>query len=209
MIRWILAVLLVGTPALATQDQWPALFDVKGVQSGDVLNIRGMPDAGAEVIGTLAPDATSIEVVRPNEFETWGLVNQGEISGWVSLGFLVRQPGQWLGSEPAVRRCHGTEPFWLLRMNENGTLEYVTPDRQIEGRREDTWHSQNRRDVHAFSLHATPPESSAFDGVGIVTLTQCFDGMSEREFGLRLDLLLDDTTDQQLLSGCCSLSALP
>ena len=99
MIRALLLLFLLAGPAAATQDQWPALFDVSGVAPDDVLNIRAAPSASAEIIGTLAPDAAGVEVVRPDSRHGWGLVNTGEGSGWASLAFLVRRPGQWLGAE--------------------------------------------------------------------------------------------------------------
>ena len=39
------------------------MFDVTGVAANDVLNIRAAPDASAEIIGTLSPNARDIEVV--------------------------------------------------------------------------------------------------------------------------------------------------
>ena len=95
MIR--LAVILwaaLALPAIATQDGWPALHDVTGVSAGDALNIRERPDASSPIIGGLASDAEGVEVIRPNERLTWGLVNVGERTGWVSLLYLERRPHQ-------------------------------------------------------------------------------------------------------------------
>jgi hypothetical protein len=112
-----LAVLLwaaLALPGAATQDGWPAIHDVTGVAADDVLNIRERPDASSPIVGQLAPDAT-VEVIRPNERLTWGLVNAGERTGWVSLRYLQRRPGQWDGAFPEIASCFGTEPFWSLR----------------------------------------------------------------------------------------------
>ncbi|MEP2426619.1 MAG: SH3 domain-containing protein, partial [Tateyamaria sp.] len=95
----VLAVVLClwALPAAATQDAWPALYDVSGVAENDALNIRQAPDAAAPIIGSLTPDAEGIEVIRPDDHHGWGLVNSGEGRGWVSLRYLTRQPGQWAG----------------------------------------------------------------------------------------------------------------
>lgn len=62
--RMILTALLMASPAAATQEYMlPTLFDVQDVAAGDVLNIREAPNAKAAIIGTLAPDATGVEVV--------------------------------------------------------------------------------------------------------------------------------------------------
>jgi uncharacterized protein YgiM (DUF1202 family) len=76
----LLAVLLClwALPALATQEAWPALHDVSGVAADDVLNIREAPDASAAIIGKLKPDAENVEVIRPDDHHSWGLVNTGE-----------------------------------------------------------------------------------------------------------------------------------
>lgn len=210
-MRKVIAAILLGlalaAPGHATQDQWPALFDVAGVASDDVLNIRAAPSASAEIIGTLDHNATGVEVIRPNPREAWGLVNTGGGVGWVSLAYLRRTPGQWLGAEPALQSCGGTEPFWTLRFDAEG-LSYETPEARATGARLDRWSGENRRDVHAFSLRLdTETGATAQDGVAIVTLGQCFDGMSDREYGLRIDMVLGTASEQRLLSGCYTLQA--
>ena len=110
MRRLLVLIALCGAPAWATTDAWPALYDVVGVASDDVLNIRAEPSSGSEIIGTLSHDAEGIEVIRPDEGFEWGLVNVGERTGWISLTYAVPQPGQWYGQIPAVaaacQQCH-------------------------------------------------------------------------------------------------------
>ncbi len=151
MIRLVILLACLAGPAVATQDGWPALFDVSGVAADDTLNIRSEPGTGGVVIGTLEPDAEGIEVVRPNPRETWGLVNYGEATGWVSLSFLTRRPGQWLGHVPEVRSCFGTEPFWSLSFD-GDAITWSTPDETASGERLETWSTLNRRDLHAIGL---------------------------------------------------------
>ena len=75
-MRHLLALCLcfAAGPALATPEYvLPTLFDVSGVSAGDRLNIRDRPSASGAVIGTLAPDATGVEVVA--ERNGWAMVN--------------------------------------------------------------------------------------------------------------------------------------
>ena len=43
----------------------------------------------------------------------------------------------------------------------------------------------------------------------VLTRTACSDGMSDRAFGLRLELILSEADGRNLLSGCCSLQTAP
>ncbi|QBF34084.1 SH3 domain-containing protein [Thalassococcus sp. S3] len=208
-MRGLLILLLcLAAPAWATQDQWPALFDVSGVADDDVLNIRSAPDASSDIIGSLGPSDRDIEVISPNDAETWGLVNTGEGTGWVSLRFLTRQPGQWLGALPQPLFCSGTEPFWSFSYDKEKAAQFSTPDLpEQSGLITGHWPAQNRRDRHALVGQVSsvgqigPAEIAA-----MLRLGQCSDGMSDRSYGIHIDLLIGDLSDARLLSGCCSLS---
>ena len=116
MIRlfFILTAIGLAPPAAATTDAWPALYDVINVESDDVLNVRAGPGSSFDVVGTLDHDAVNVEVIRPDESFEWALINIDEGTGWVSLSFIVPQPGQWDGFYPEFKWCGGTEPFWSL-----------------------------------------------------------------------------------------------
>ena len=60
MIRVLILLLALALPLRA--EEFPAAYAVTGVASNDVLNIRARPDAGSAIIGSLAPDATGVEV---------------------------------------------------------------------------------------------------------------------------------------------------
>ncbi|UWQ18301.1 COG3650 family protein [Jannaschia sp. M317] len=187
-------------PALATQDAWPALHDVTGVAGDDVLNIRATPDANAPIVGTLAPDARNVEVVRPNDPLTWGVVNTAEGMGWVSLRFLQRQPAQYQGAFPILGRCLGTEPFWTLALI-GDTATFSTPESEEQGTVLARLGSLNRRDRHGLrlSLNDGSKGGEALDGV--IRWEACSDFMSDREYGLSYDMIRGDA----VLSGCCTL----
>ena len=191
------AALVTGAaPALATQDGWPALHDVAGVAADDALNVRAFPSASAGIVGTLRPDATGVEVVRPTDDLGWGLVNVGEGTGWVSLAFLDRQPGQWFGAPPALASCFGTEPFWTLTFA-GDDLTLSTPEREVPGRVLSRPAPSGDRRRHGLVM--------AFEGLRVASVRYepCDDGMSDRAYGLGIDVI----ADADLLSGCCTLQS--
>lgn len=179
---------VVGATALA-QDL-PALLDVRGVASNDVLNIRAAPSAKAQILGALAPNAR-VEGLAQSEDGRWIQVNAGETSGWASARFLARRPHA--GHETQAMQCFGTEPFWDVTLNtgSDGFTAAGSPQAPL------TWvslvRSANRSDRWAWR---------ADDGsLAMLRLSACSDGMSDRAYGLSVDLIRDGA----LLSGCCSL----
>ena len=195
-MRWLaLLTLTFASPALATTDAYPALYDVIGVASDDVLNIRATPDAGSEIIGSLAHDAENIEVIRPNDDFSWAHIITGpEGMGWVSLDYLAPQPGQWDGLYPDFTTCYGTEPFWNLN-RKDGTLTFSGLDLPT---------------VTAAIQHETSPLGhrgrhgfSAGGMVGVLSNQLCNDGMTDVEFGWELNLIFP--ADGEHYQGCCSL----
>lgn len=203
-MRGLLILLLCLWPfvAGATQDDWPALFDVVGVASNDRLNIRETPGVGAPLIGTFAPGAIGIEVIQPNDAQTWGQVNLGERSGWVSLKYMRRQPGQWYGSVPAIRRCFGTEPFWQLSISRQQGSTFLTPEAELPVEVLSVLTSRNHRGHSAFLGKLGPDEMVLALRHGL-----CSDGMSDRAYGLEVDLISRRADGRGMLyTGCCSLA---
>ena len=203
----LLLLALTALPALATQDRWPSLFDVTGVAADDVLNIRAAPDAGAPIIGTLDPDATSVEILEPNDRHTWGKVNTQEGTGWINLSFVRLQPGQFYGAVPERALCHGTEPFWSLRLDD-GTMTYEAMDAGAPqvGRIDAVSQSLNHPGRSAVTGIFERTEDSQFlDGVAMLSNEACSDGMSDRAYGFRVDLILGNIEGFEMRSGCCSL----
>jgi uncharacterized membrane protein len=150
----------------------------------------------------LQADAKDIEVIEADSGQRWGRINIGEGTGWVSLAYLSRQPDDRTGAMPAIRSCHGTEPFWSLSLDGAGGARFTTPDSEPRtGAVLSRQSSLNRADRHGFSARLGEAEVTA-----IVAQSLCSDGMSDRAFGLTIDLVLDGgSQDSRLLSGCCSL----
>ena len=195
MIRLLAVILSISGPAMAAESGWPALYDVTGVAAGDALNVRAEPGTAGEIIGSLPPDATDIEVIRTNEGQTWGLVNLGERAGWASLRFLARQSAGQDDRTPDFTTCLGTEPFWSLH-RANGALELDSPDSETPAIHPIDWEDG------PFS-HRGRRSFRAGDLVGIVSSQSCGDGMSDREYGLELNLIV--LPEARHLQGCCTI----
>jgi len=69
-------------------------FDVHGVASEDVLNVRVSPSATSEVIGKLPPKTVNVlglgeqKLVGPTE---WRRIRCNDVAGWVNSTFLMER----------------------------------------------------------------------------------------------------------------------
>ncbi|SIS53250.1 COG3650 family protein [Paracoccus saliphilus] len=196
MLRTAILLMMLAGPASATQEYiLPTLFDVTGVAADDVLNIRAQPNAGAEIVGMLAPDSTKIEVVE--ETKGWGRVNSGEASGWVSMAYLAYRIDVWEDGElPDGFRCYGTEPFWGLE-RQGDQLLLSRPDSEDDARPIQT--------VLGTGVFRDPMRAVVAEGMTVTsTRAICSDGMSDRLFGLEAHVILHGDKPA-MLSGCCSI----
>lgn len=196
MIRTALALMLSATPALATQEYiLPTLFDVTRVAPDDALNIRADPNGSAPIIGTLAPEATRVEVVE--ERRGWGRVNMGEGSGWVSMQFMHYRTDVWEENAlPAGWQCFGTEPFWTV-IPQGDRLVTAMPGLPDDMR--------PLRAVLSTGVFRDPTRAVTAPGMTLTSTPQiCSDGMSDRLFGLQA-LVVIDGDSPTLLRGCCSI----
>lgn len=196
MLRIAMILAALSGQAYATPEYvLPTLFDVTGVASDDVLNIRAAPEAGAEIIGSFAPNAKNIEVVA--EQKGWSQVDTGEQSGWVSSRYLNYQTEVWEpGKLPDSFSCYGTEPFWNVKLKGN-QLVLGTPDSEDDSR-----NIQTVLDTGAFRH---PMRAVVAEGMTLTaTPQQCSDGMSDRTLGLAAHVIIHGDKPR-MLTGCCSI----
>ncbi|WP_424977247.1 SH3 domain-containing protein [Leisingera sp. S232] len=199
---------MLALPAAA--QEYPALHSVTGVAADDVLNIRSTPSASAEVIGTLAPDQTGVEVILADESGKWGQVNSGEQSGWAALRYLSPEPqNDWRMMHGQALDCFGTEPFWSLTLDEASYLrtqdEPVTPF--VLMARQPATGRPGKSGFHAVGrIDSALPIPDIRSISGTLTARHCTDGMSDRVYGISIDLLQFRKAGQlDVLTGCCSL----
>lgn len=194
MNRLLLLLLLAGPVQAET---YPGLYSVTGVATDDVLNIRAEPDAGAPIIGMLTPDSNGVEVVA--EIDGWAVVNIGERAGYASLRFLERSAGpDWNQlAEPVI--CAGTEPFWMIEVDPaNSAVRFSGPE-------EPQGHLTGIHRIWAGLPWAPAAAISTPKGTLILTPAECSDGMSERRYGIAVDVFLDQEGNPRM-SGCCTLT---
>ena len=196
--------LFAASPAAATQEYiLPTLFDVTGVAANDVLNIRAAPDASAEVIGTLSPNARDIEVVGYDETGRWARINTDERSGWAALRYLAYQVDVWTpGTLPPTLHCLGNEPFWSFRPTGDNVM-FSTPDAPDSMMRIEQ--------VLATGMFRDPRRSVTAQGdnlrmTAVMVPMACSDGMSDRSYGLDVTVILEGRGEPQMLTGCCSIA---
>lgn len=196
-----LFLVLLGSAVSAQVHDYPALYSVTNVQPGDILNVRSGPGVSHPIIGTLARNATNVEVVGVNEDQRWARVSAGEMSGWSSARYLTRTGPSWDHGLPSPLYCHGTEPFWSYQ-------------RQIGGGSWSDFEVQNQ--PYAELWNGTPagrgPFAFAIDldngtstMTGIIRRGICSDGMSDRDYGLNALFVRRTSQGTVLLDGCCSL----
>ena len=196
-----LALLTFTYPAFAAQHDWPALFDVSDVAVDDVLNIRSRPDASSEIVGSLASNATGIEILWPDDQGKWGQVNAGESTGWVSLVFVTRQANQSDSNVPAVARCFGTEPFWSLDRKDGNLISSGLDRPTITYAISDTITASGR--IAPYAIRGESTDATIWLRFN---RAECSDGMSDRLFAIDADVIIDGLAGSELLSGCCTLS---
>ena len=138
------------------------------------------------------------EIVGRDPSGKWGLVNSGEISGWVSLQYLRKSDTD--PDYPLTRKfqCYGTEPFWSLNVTQGHMALASTPDGEnlrLTARRLQT--ALNR---------STPLFLEMGDNhTAIIRHEACDDGMSDRSFGLSVNFLMPGN-GLMMMNGCCSIA---
>ncbi len=197
VLRAALGIWLALAPVAWASDL-PALYSVTGVASDDVLNVRAGPSASEPIIGALAHTQTGVEVTAISG--NWGRVNLGEGVGWASMSFLVAEPAGRLPEVPSLI-CFGTEPFWSMDITQSEIAALSGPGSTVipflAGRILPASGMVDR-----YGLNAGGPDGHAALAIRART---CSDGMSDRLFGLEVDVIVGGA-QSQVLSGCCSLA---
>lgn len=193
--------LLTGT-AFAQSGLLPALYDVTGVAGNDVLNMRQDAGASHPITATLAPNARGIEVVQLSKDGRWGLVGNGESSGWASMRYLARQSGQGGYDLPRPLSCFGTEPFWNLQLGQFGNDLDVLGE--IQQTFATTWEgAPGNRGPYTYGVVLEEGSSNVH---AVITRNLCDDGMSDRLYGFDVYAILSGGWGTRMVTGCCSLA---
>ncbi len=192
---------LTGAGSAQPYNLEPGYYAVSGVSADDVLNIRAEPDASAQIVGSFAPDAAPVEVLL--EQDGWGYVSSGEGMGWTSMAFLkpVEVPRIGQSAIPDGMTCGGTEPFWGAEISESG-ISFASMDSAEE----------EFGFIAAENFGgAGPLRNLLIGGNAILTVTAvvsseiCSDGMSDRDYPRRIDMVFNGEGGPFGYAGCCSM----
>lgn len=211
MIRFLFAIALCvsasGANAQVDVDRiLPALFDVAGVASNDVLNVRTGPGGFFEVIGALPPHEKSVEIVATNDDHSWGMIAFQGQTGWVSMAFMKVQDGQDAEAFPRRIACTGTEPFWSIAFQPGNLVVLDRPD-QGQQLLSLGWAGLSRNTY--ISSYGFAVSGSTIGATGTIRRQMCSDGMSEVTYGWAIDMISEEQGQRALLSGCCALHPTP
>ncbi len=195
----LLAAPLQTISAHPADDAMLGAFDVTDVAADDVLNVRDLDAASdissAPIVAELAPDTAGIAAtgrVRMIDGRLWRELIVGDRRGWASSAFLS-PAGQESYDLPNSLACHGTEPFWSLRI-EDGRLDFDAPDRHATMEERSRSQPVNDRSVTVIETMSDDDAIILFDGA-------CSDGMSDILHPLRIIFLRRGLAP---LSGCCA-----
>lgn len=198
-MRYLFVILILALAAPVTAQDLPALFRVTDVAANDRLNIRDAPGVHGAILGSLAPDATGVEIVARSDDGRWGLLRWAEGTGWASLRYLAPIGGSAWDSGAQALTCSGTEPFWTLRLFlPDNRAEFLSPDTSFDLRNDAPVLPATR-----FPRTLAIPLHDAREGMAVIRAGLCSDGMSDRLYGLEAQLYWRG--DTQGLSGCCAL----
>lgn len=202
-MRWCLICLtLVLFPISSLAQQLPALFSVANIKEDEFLNIFAEIDRNSEVIATFPWDARDIEITALNETGDWGQININERAGWVEMQFLEEQflAGSSLLPRPLI--CFGNEPFWTLDVG-------LTPFAELGWLDGETVRFSGLHTISSASRegrYMMIAENNGKSLHGFVERKTCSDGMSDRVYGLDMNLLVRDGRETRYFAGCCSIS---
>lgn len=193
----------------------PMFYDVTGVEATDVLNIRTSPDPGSEIVGTLAPDQSNVEVIALSEGRGWGQINADEQAGWVSMRYMQESDAPFWWELRRPLSCFGTEPFWSATINgdtSGGIALDVAGEELLEMNFDwlhTAWGNTAWGQQVTALLNFAGNDTRA---AAVVQAQSCNDGMSDFEYGIAIHVVVsqgndDDRFASQSWSGCCSMTS--
>ena len=175
-------------------------YRVFGVARDDVLNLRATAGAQAAIVATLPPNATGLEPTGRAQAvgaTTWRELRYQGTVGWVNERYLAAESSTQ--SLPTSLVCFGTEPFWSLELNTDGTARCIETCQGPDGLKISAYASNLDRTTQ--TLDVITAGGALFLQVQIKQTGDCSDGMSD----LKYPFLLKAKGPATDLNGCCRL----
>jgi uncharacterized membrane protein len=164
-------------------------YEVTGVATNDVLNIRLAPRSSAPKVGFYGPRDSGIKIFeRRGNWALTGRTRANVPDGWVNSRFL-----RLTAAGRRVRlplKCLGTEPFWSLTIQSPTRAVYDDPETPARRYRV----SGFQRSGPNATLRLLP------GGRVTIAVDRCSDGMSDNIFPYSTRVRLPDGRQ---LRGCC------
>lgn len=162
-----------------------------GLKTGHLTAVQSHP----------CPNAFPIEVFR--EKNGWAQVALSEQMGWVSMRFIdkILVPNIGKTTLPEGLVCGGTEPFWWLKIA-GGRVNYSVTD---QSERAFTIYDGDKFHNLGGSTSFIRAQRTGEQIATIISNQMCSDGMSDRDYPRRIDLLLSTPAATTGQSGCCHL----
>lgn len=201
LLALITILLFTTASAHADRQLFPAFYEVTGVASDDVLNVRTGTGVSHPIIEYLAYNDRHVEIVRLSDDGKWGLIGYPSGSGWASMRYLKRQPTQSAANLPRPLNCGGTEPFWNLTFTRHDN-KFTQLD-QIPQRFATLW--QGTPDGMGPVAYGVRMAGGTNEISAVISRGQCSDGMSDKAYGFTVNALLSGGAGNRMLTGCCTL----
>lgn len=181
--------------SVANAFDYPSLHSVVGVAADDFLNVREGPDVSLPVIAKLMPTATGVEIIKTTDDGRWGLVNVSEKTGWTAMRYLKKTANPTPNTQ-----CFGTEPFWSSHFSSNASFGLAgEPQRYFQI-------TANINSTNRTDRFATVAQGPSGQLIATISAKQCSDGMSDRLYGLSVEMLVENAGKWTQFSGCCLLT---
>jgi uncharacterized membrane protein len=181
--------LVISGPVTASQT-----YDVSGVEWGDVLNIRAKPSSKSAIIGAIPYNGRGVDVTGSTS-KNWVRVQYRDHTGYVLRKFLTEAQVE-NGPLPVALQCHGTEPFWTIKIGPNSSSYQMMDEAPIAlplgafeqaSNRSDGWMAVGGSGNNLTAAYLTRAEA-------------CSNGMSDETFPYSIHVRLPTGG---VVSGCC------
>ncbi len=189
-----LTLLLVASLFAAATANADASYGVYGVRSGDVLNVRVLPNPRAQVVATIPPEGAGITLTGKSAPGDWVEVRYKRKRGWVNGRFLGFGTGRF--QLPAYLDCAGTEPFWSIALIPGqARADLMSAERRRFFKLTRASTAMGRPDIWHIRSSNRPGEMTL-----IVRHETCSDGMSDNRYPYSAIALI---SGQDMIAGCC------
>jgi uncharacterized membrane protein len=164
-------------------------YEVTGVSTNDVLNVRSGPHATTTKVDSYGPRDSGIRIYRrEGDWALVGRANADKPDGWVNARYLKKTMAAARLELPL--QCLGTEPFWSLTINSTRRATYSDPETKAR-----------RYAINEFRRVGRGAQMRlGSTGRVAISAGTCSDGMSDNVYPYSVRATLPGGGN---LSGCC------